>query len=58
MDRVTEIKNKVAFWINGKHSRIGVILPDKDPNPNDLSEIYRTLAKIAVSQAKRKAAQE
>ncbi|WP_019536572.1 hypothetical protein [Paenibacillus ginsengihumi] len=57
-ERVDEVKSRVVGWIEGKHSRIGIILPDHDPNPEDMSEIYHTLAEVAVGQAKRKAAQE
>jgi len=52
------IKARVSAYIEVNGCRIGIILPEDDPDPDDLSELYHTLAEVHVRQAKKKAAQE
>jgi hypothetical protein len=55
---IEEVRSRVVAYIPGIHGTIGIILPQNDPDPMDLSEIHRTVAEIRIKQAKRKAAQE
>ncbi|WP_422657378.1 hypothetical protein ACK8P5_16650 [Paenibacillus sp. EC2-1] len=44
--------------INGPHGKITVFVVDDGENSTALSDLYDTLAKIMVNQAKRKAIRE
>jgi hypothetical protein len=39
-------------YIPGKHGRICMLVPHRKPTPEELTELYRTLAEIAVRNYK------
>lgn len=48
----TDIDKKVTMYIDGKHGKIGIIFPDKEPTLEELNEFYKTIVEIALTVAK------
>lgn len=42
------IEKKVALWIEGKNSRIGIILPERNTTEEDIIDLHRTIAEIVI----------
>ncbi|WP_256846851.1 hypothetical protein [Paenibacillus sp. Pae108] len=42
------IEKKVALWIEGKSCRIGLIVPDRKPTEEEIIDLHRTIAEIAI----------
>ncbi|PJN57291.1 hypothetical protein PAEVO_40250 [Paenibacillus sp. GM2FR] len=52
---VQDIKERVTKYIPGKHGLIGIVIPKCDEPTSALDDLYRTLAKIVINQARREA---
>ncbi|MBO2943638.1 hypothetical protein JJQ72_06550 [Paenibacillus sp. F411] len=52
-----DIKERVTKYIQGKNGLIGIVIPPCDEPTSALDDLYKTIADIAIKQAKRKAAQ-
>jgi|UPI0005D12B92 hypothetical protein len=53
-----DIESKVTRFIQGKHGLIGIIVPSRKPTEEEWTELHRTIAEIAVKQAKEEARQQ
>lgn len=45
------ISSKVSRYIDGKHGRIGIIVPEREPTLEEWVDLHKTLAEIAVKSA-------
>ena len=57
-EQQVDIKERVTKYIEGKHGLIGIVIPPCEEPTSALDDLYRTIAEIAIKQAKRKAAQK
>lgn len=53
-----DIKKRVVAWIDGKHSRIGIISSENKDDTENVKKLYRTLVEVTINQAKRDAAKK
>lgn len=57
-DDFSNIDSKVIRYIDGKHGRIGIIVPDRTATKEEWVDLHRTLAEIAVKNAMRRPIKE
>ncbi|MGG1649682.1 hypothetical protein [Paenibacillus sp. NRS-1780] len=50
------IESKVTTYIQGKNGLIGIIVPPCEGPTSALEDLHRTIAEIAIKQAKKKEA--
>lgn len=47
------IEEQVAVWLDGKHGKIGLILPDRKPTIDEWNELHQEIAEIMVRAIKK-----
>lgn len=48
------LEERVSVFIEGKHGRIGLIVPESPPSAQDWVDLHRTLAIILIRNAQTK----
>lgn len=54
MNGYSDIDKKVSFYIQGKHGKIGIVIPENEPTEEEWREFIISLVELAVSAAKHK----
>lgn len=57
-EKHTDIENRVAMTIQGKHGLIKIILPDKETTQKDWEDFHEFMVDIAVKRLTAKAKEE
>lgn len=47
-----DIKDQVTMYIEGKHGRIGIIVPQRKPTIDEVTQYHRTIAEIIINNCK------
>ncbi|MCY9765031.1 hypothetical protein M5X06_27200 [Paenibacillus alvei] len=47
-----DIKDQVTMYIDGKHGRIGIIVPQRKPTIEEVTQYHRTIAEIIINNTK------
>jgi hypothetical protein len=50
------LEDKVSLIIEGKHARIGLIVPETPPTAEDIQDLHRFIARMLIRNAQTKPA--